>query len=142
MSSSPSNMFALYTEAVEVSNAASAFESFREFEETSLFVEKITKAQNMLIDHILEVAEKIVIEAAASGAKSSVVYTFRGADVFEGFSILFMMLGGVEYEQKVRLDNYGFEPALKKLTDAVSPFSLRHTWERSTNENSIVLIWE
>jgi hypothetical protein len=53
-----------------------------------------------------------------------------------------MMLGGVEYEQKVRLDNYGFEPALKKLTDAVSPFALRHTWERSTNENSIVMIWE
>ena len=138
----PTNFFALYTEAVEVSNAAEAFEDLREFEETTLFVEKITKAQVMLVDHILEAAEKIVIEAAASGAKSSVVYTFRGADVFEGFSILFMMLGGVEYEQKVRLDNYGFQPALKQLTNAVSPFSLRHTWDRASNENSIILIWE
>lgn len=138
----PINMFNLYTEAVEVSNAAEAFEDLREFEETTMFVEKITKAQVMLVDHILEAAEKIVIEAAASGAKSSVVYKFRGADVFEGFSILFMMLGGVEYEQKVRLDNYGFEPALKKLTDAVSPFSMRHTWDRASNENSIILIWE
>ena len=138
----PINMFNLYTEAVEVSNAAEAFEDLREFEETTLFVEKITKAQVMLVDHILEAAEKIVIEAAASGAKSSVVYTFRGADVFEGFSILFMMLGGVEYEQKVRLDNYGFQPALKQLTDAVSPFSLRHTWDRASNTNSITLIWE
>lgn len=138
----PTNMFNLYAEAVEVSNAAEAFEDLREFEETTLFVEKITKAQVMLVDHILEAAEKIVIEAAASGAKSSVVYKFRGADVFEGFSILFMMLGGVEYEQKVRLDNYGFQPALKQLTDAVSPFSLRHTWDRASNENSIILIWE
>jgi len=138
----PPNLFALYTEAVEVSNAAEAFEDLREFEETTLFVEKITKAQNMLIDHIAKESEKIVIEAAASGAKSAVVYTFRGADVFEGFSILFMMLGGVEYEQKVRLDNYGFEPALKKLTAAVSPFSIRHTWDRASNENSIILIWE
>jgi hypothetical protein len=138
----PINMFNLYTEAVEVSNAAEAFEDLREFEETTLFVEKITKAQVMLVDHILEAAEKIVIEAAASGAKSSVVYKFRGADVFEGFSILFMMLGGVEYEQKVRLDNYGFQPALKQLTDAVYPFSLRHTWDRASNENSIILIWE
>ena len=95
-----------------------------------------------MIEHILEAAEKIVIEAAASGAKSSVVYTFRGADIFEGFSILFMMLGGVEYEQKVRLENYGFEPALKKLTDAVSPFTMRHTWDRASNTNSITLIWE
>ena len=139
--SSP-NMFTLYAEAVEVSNAAEAFEDLREFEETTLFVEKITKAQNMLIDHIVKESEKIVIEAAASGAKSAVVYTFRGADVFEGFSILFMMLGGVEYEQKVRLDNYGFQPALKQLTEAVSPFAIRHTWDRASNENSIVLIWE
>lgn len=136
------NMSALYAEAVEVSNAAEAFEDLREFDETVLFVEKITKAQNMLIEHILEAAEKIVIEAAASASKSAVVYTFRGADVFEGFSILFMMLGGVEYEQKVRLDNYGFEPAMKKLTAAVSPFSLRHSWERASNENSIILHWE
>ena len=132
----PTNLFALYAEAVEISNAAEAFE------ETTLFVEKITKAQALLVEHIMEASEKIVIEAAASGAKSAVVYTFRGADVFEGFSTLFMMLGGVEYEQKVRLDNYGFQPALKQLTDAVSPFSLRHTWDRSTNTNSIVLIWE
>ena len=138
----PTNLFALYAEAVEVSNAAEAFEDLREFEETTLFVEKITKAQALLVEHIMEASEKIVIEAAASGAKSAVVYTFRGADVFEGFSTLFMMLGGVEYEQKVRLDNYGFQPALKQLTDAVSPFSLRHTWDRSTNTNSIVLIWE
>ena len=138
----PTNLFALYAEAVEVSNAAQAFEDLREFEETTLFVENITKAQTKLVDHILEAAEKIVIEAAASGAKSSVVYTFRGADVFEGFSTLFMLLGGVEHEQKVRLENYGFEPALKKLTDAVYPFSMRHTWDRATNENSIILIWE
>lgn len=140
---SPStNMFALYTEAVEISNAAEVFENLREFDDTTLFVEKITKAQVMFVDHILEVAEKIIVETAASGAKSSVVYTFRGADVFEGFSILFMMLGGVEYEQKVRLDNYGFEPVLEKLTAAVYPFSLRHTWDRATNENSIILHWE
>lgn len=136
------NMSALYAEAVQVSNAAEAFEDLREFEETTTFVEKITKAQLMLVDHITEAVEKIVIEAAASGAKSAIVYTFLGADVFEGFSILFMMLGGVEYEQKVRLDNYGFEPALKKLTASVSPFSLRHTWDRASNTNYIILHWE
>ena len=135
-------MIGLYAEAVEISNAAEAFEDLREFEETSLFVEKITKAQVLLVEHIMKESENIVIEAAVSGAKSAVVYTFRGADVFEGFSILFMMLGGVEYEQKVRLDNYGFQPALKQLTDAVSPFSLRHSWDRASNTNSIVLIWE
>jgi hypothetical protein len=138
----PTNMFNLYAEAVEVSNAAEAFEDLREFEETTLFVEKITKAQALLVEHIMEASEKIVIEAAASGAKSAVVYTFRGADVFEGFSILFMLLGGVEYEQKVRLDNYGFQPALKQLADAVSPFAMRHSWDRASNENSITLIWE
>jgi len=136
------NMFSLYAEAVEVSNAAQAFEDLVEFDETSLFVENITKAQTNLVDHILEAAEKAVIEAAASGAKNTVVFNFRGADVFEGFSILFMLLGGVEYDQKVRLGNYGFEPAMDKLNNAVRPFDLRHTWDRATNINSIVLIWE
>ena len=138
----PVDIQSLYNEAVEVSNAADAFESIREFDETTLFVEKITVAQELFINHVIETAEKIVIEAAASGSKHAVVYTFRGSDVFEGFSTLFMLLGGVEYDQKVRLEQYGFEPALQKLTEKMRPFTLRHSWERSSNENFIVLHWE
>lgn len=136
------DIYSLYKEAVEVSNAADAFESIREFDETTLFVEKITAAQELFIAHVIKSAEKIVIEAAASGSKHAVVYTFRGSDVFEGFSVLFMLLGGVEYDQKVRLEHYGFEPALHKLTEKMQPFTLRHTWERASNENYIVLHWE
>ena len=133
---------ALYAEAVEVSNAAEAFETACEFDETVLFVEKITAAQSMFVKHIVEIMEKKVLEAAASGAKYAIVHTFAGSDVFEGFSTLFMLLGGVDQEQKTRLERYGFIPAFDTLSAACKPFALRHTWDRTTNENCIVLYWE
>jgi hypothetical protein len=133
---------ALYAEAVEVSNAAEAFEAACEFDDTVLFVEKITAAQDLFVKHVVEAMEKKVLEAAASGAKYAVVHTFPGSDVFEGFSTLFMLLGGVDYEQKTRLEQYGFVPAMDTLSAVCKPFALRHTWDRTTNENCIVLYWE
>jgi hypothetical protein len=133
---------ALYAEAVEVSNAAEAFETAREFDDTVLFVEKITAAQDLFVKHVVEAMEKKVLEAAASGAKYAMIHTFPGSDVFEGFSTLFMLLGGVDYEQKTRLEQYGFVPAIDTLSAACKPFTLRHTWDRTTNENCIVLYWE
>ena len=131
----------LYAEAVEVSNAATAFEDHREFDVMTQFIEKIQKAQGMLLDHILEEIEKPVVEAASSGAKSAVVFTFKGSDMFEGHSILFMLLGGTE-DDKYCLVQYDFEPLLQRLKNAVKPFGIRHVWEKATNDNFIVLYWE
>lgn len=139
---SHTNIQALYAEAVEVSNAADAFETEREFDETVIFVEKISKVQELFVEHVVGLSEKIVIEAAASGSKHAVIYTFRGADVFEGFNILFMLLGGPEYEQRSRLENFGFTPLFDRLQSVFSPFVLRRSWERSTNENSLILHWK
>lgn len=136
------NIQSLYAEAVEVSNAADAFETEREFDETTKFVGEISEVQESFVQHMVGLAEKLVIEAAASGAKHAVIYTFRGADVFEGFNVLFMLLGGPDYEQRTRLENFGFVPMFDRLHAVFAPFLLRRTWERSTNENSLILHWE
>ena len=135
-------MNALYAEAVEVSNAASAFEDLREFDETVKFVEKIQNAQSLLLDHILKGIEKPVIEAAASGAKYTTVFEFKGAELFEGHSILFMLLGGAEHDRRAQLDQFGFEPLKETLTQKLKPFGVHHLWEKATNSNSIALYWE
>jgi hypothetical protein len=133
---------ALYREAVDVSNAAEAFEDLVDFETTTMFVEKIQAAQKKFVEHVCSAVEEKVISAAASGAKHTEIFTFQGADLFEGFNILFMLFGGVEQERRDQLAQFGFKGCFEELMQTVSPFYLKHTWLRSMNENMITLHWE
>ena len=132
---------ALYNTAVEVSNAAVAFDDLCEFDEMTTLVSNVQYAQTLLQEHILGLVEKSVMEAAASGAKSANVFTFTGSDLFEGHSILFMLLGGADIEFREKIAHYGFEPLIGKLYQAVKPFVLRHNWCRVTNKNTLILSW-
>jgi hypothetical protein len=135
-------MQALYAEAVEVSQAAQAFEDLVEFDSTVEFVEKIQIAQKNLIAHILSLTEPAVISAATSGSKYATVYEFGGNDLFEGFSTLFMLFGGIDQERRDQLGQYGFDGCYSALTYALSPFYVKHSWDRASHTNSITLFWE
>jgi len=132
----------LYKEAVEVSNAAAAFDDLCEFDAMTALVSKVQEAQLLLQEHIMSLVEKSVLEAAASGAKSAEILSFSGADLFEGHSILFMLLGGADREFREKITDYGFEPLMDKLWHSLKPFRLEHYWERVTNKNSLMLHWE
>ena len=133
---------ALYNEAVEVSNAAEVFDHLVEFDTTSEFVENIQKVQRALIAHVSSLMEHAVIAAAASGAKQADVFTFKGADLFEGYNVLFMLFGGVEHERREQLAQYGFSGCYNDLVQAIAPFYVKHTWCRATNDNIISVFWE
>jgi hypothetical protein len=132
----------LYNEAVEVSNAAEVFDHLAEFDTTSEFVENIQEVQRSLIAHVSSLMEHVVIAAAASGAKQADVFTFKGADLFEGYNVLFMLFGGVEHERREQLAQYGFQGCYNDLVQALIPFYVKHTWERATNDNVISVFWE
>jgi hypothetical protein len=132
----------LYAEAVEVSNAAVAFDDLREFDEMTALVSNVQHAQVLLQEHILSLVEPAVLEAAASGAKSAEIMSFTGAELFEGHSILFMLLGGADREFREKIADYGFEPLMNKLWESLKPFHVEHIWERVTNRNVLVVSWE
>lgn len=132
----------LYNEAVEVSNAAIAFDDLREFDEMTTLVSNVQRAQVLLQEHIMSLVEPAVLEAAASGAKSAEIMSFTGAELFEGHSILFMLLGGADREFREKIADYGFEPLMDKLWQSLKPFHLDHHWERVTNKNTLVVYWE
>ncbi|AGE56303.1 hypothetical protein PBCVNEJV1_457R [Paramecium bursaria Chlorella virus NE-JV-1] len=132
----------LYNEAIEVSNAAEVFDHLVDFDTTTKFVEDIQVAQKKLISHVLELVETTVISEAASGSKSATIFRFLGADLFEGFNILFMLFGGVEQERRDQLAQYGFCGCYEDLVKSLSPFYVRHSWNRATNENTISIYWE
>ena len=136
------SLAALYTEAVEVSAAAVAFEDLVDFESTSEFVEKIQAAQKELIAHIVSIAEPAVISAAASGAKHADLFTFKGNELFADYNVLFMLFGGVEQDRREQLGQFGFYGCYEDLLQALSPFYVKHHWERATNKNSISVFWE
>ncbi|AGE50085.1 hypothetical protein ATCVCanal1_159L [Acanthocystis turfacea Chlorella virus Canal-1] len=136
------NFSELYTEAVEVSNAADSFASLVEFETTKLFVEEVQKAQASLVEHILSCAETEVIAAAAAGLKYATVFEFKGSDLHEDFNILFQLFGGAEQERRDQLAQFGFSGCYEELMKRVSPFYVKHSWDRATNNNSITLFWE
>jgi hypothetical protein len=133
---------ALYAEAVEVSAAAEAFEDLVEFESTSLFVEKIQSVQKELIAHIASLVEPAVISAAASGAKHVDVFTFKGAELFGGYNILFNLFGGIEHDRREQLAQFGFYGCYEDLLQALQPFYVKHSWDRSNNVNTIAVHWE
>ncbi|ABU44088.1 hypothetical protein FK949_gp311 [Paramecium bursaria Chlorella virus NYs1] len=133
---------ALYNEAVEVSNAAVAFDDLCEFDEMTSLVTNVQRAQTLLQEHILSLVESAVMEAASSGMKRAEIMSFTGAELFEGHSILFMLLGGADREFREKITDYGFEPLMDKLWNALKPFHVEHIWERVTNRNVIVLSWE
>ena len=131
----------LYAECVEVSNAAAAFDDLREFDELTSFVSKIQRAQELLLEHILSGVRQRVIEAAAGGAKSGEILKFKGGDLFEDVSILFMLMGGGDQARREQLEEYGFVPLIAKLHQTFQPFALHHFWCKATNENSLTLHW-
>jgi hypothetical protein len=137
-----STLSALYAEAVQVSAAAAAFEDLVEFESTSLFVEKIQAVQKELIAHIVSLVEPAVISAAASGAKHVDVFTFKGAELFGGYNILFNLFGGIEQDRREQLGQFGFQGCYSDLLQALQPFYVKHSWERATNNNTITVFWE
>jgi hypothetical protein len=136
------NFRELYAEAVCVSNAAESFASLVDFESTQLFVEKVQKAQESLVEHILSSAEAEVISAAAAGMKYATIFDFKGSDLHEEFNILFMLFGGAEQERRDQLAQFGFSGCYEELAHRVAPFYIKHSWDRATNNNSITLFWE
>ncbi|AGE53436.1 hypothetical protein ATCVGM07011_163L [Acanthocystis turfacea Chlorella virus GM0701.1] len=136
------NFRALYTEAVEVSNAAESFASLVDFETTKVFVEEVQKAQESLVEHILSCAEAEIISAAAAGLKYATVFEFKGSDLHEDFNILFMLFGGVDQDRRDQLAQFGFSGCYEDLMKRVEPFYIKHSWDRATNNNSITLFWE
>ena len=132
----------LYAEATEISNAAEAFYDLTEFDETSDFVTRVSYAQEILYKQLLESVPDVVVKAASGGAKSAELLMFRGNDLVEGFSTLFLLLGGNDHENRNRLEHYGFEPLIGKLYEALKPFHLEHRWDRTTNYNYLDIYWE
>lgn len=135
------DMQALFKEAKLVSSEAERFQLESEFEKTQRFVEHAQAVQHKLMTNVLESFEKTVLSAAAGGYTDATIFEFRGGDMFEDLSLLFLLLGGHDLERRQDLEIHGFVPFLKTLKDAVSPFVLVHEWVRETNGNKLVVKW-
>lgn len=135
------DMNALFEEAKVVSDAADHFHFQSEFERTHNFVEQAKAAQDKLLKSVLETFEKTVLSAAAGGYTDATILEFKGGDMFEDLSMLFLLLGGHDLERRQDLEVHGFVPFLKVLKDAVSPFTLVHAWDRETNGNRLIVQW-
>ena len=133
---------ALFDEARVVSRAAELFQAENDFQRTHDFVEQIQAAQKKLSDTIFETLEDKVLSAAAGGYTDATILEFKGGDLFEGLSLLFLILGGHDIERRQDLEIHGFVPFLKKLKDAVRPFVLVHEWDRETNANKLIVRWD
>lgn len=132
---------ALFDEARVVSRAAELFHAENDFQRTHEFAEQIREAQGKLLDSILASLHDKVIAAAAGGNTDATILEFKGGDLFEDLSLLFLLLGGHDLERRRELESHGFVPFLKTLKDAVGPFSLSHEWDRETNVNKLVVGW-
>lgn len=139
------NFNSLYNEAITVSNAAEAFADPVDFESTNIFVKNVQKVQKKLIEYIVSSVEENVIQAASS--KYIDIFKFKGSELFEDYNIPFMMFGTPfmlfeEAERREQLDKYGFQGCFDELGKRLSPFYLKHSWDRATNDHIITLFWK
>lgn len=132
---------ALFDEARVVSRAAELFQAENDFQRTHEFVEQIRETQTKLLDDILKDLEHKVLAAAAGGYTDATILEFKGGDLYDNLSLLFLLLGGHDLERRQELESHGFVPFIKTLKDAVRPFSLSHDWDRETNMNKLVVRW-
>ena len=136
------NVSELFSEAVEVSKAADAFDDLVEFDETTDFVSRASAAQEVLFNEIMESLHDIVLTAASGGNKSAELLKFRGSDLYDGFSILFLLFGGVDHERRDQLEHFGFRHIFQKLKETLRPFVIEHYWCKATNFNYITVYWD
>jgi hypothetical protein len=137
------DLAALYAAAVAASrqavdDVAAAHE--RELQEMG---GRLRKEQDSLYEHVMGVLPGAVMEAACKGHRYTTVLTFDGSDKFSEFCYLYMLKGPYKPEQRAEMRAMGVRPLLYRLRAALQPsgFGICHSWQRATNENTVVITW-
>lgn len=132
---------ALHRQAREITDAADLFAEMTSHEELEAYVDRAIRARESLESSILAGLEAKVVPAAAGGNRHAIVYEFKGGQVHDDFSTLFLLLGGDDRERREELRAHGFEPMITTLPRKVQPFRLLHKWDKETNANLMMVTW-
>jgi hypothetical protein len=117
--------------------------------------QRALSAQAVLAARLKESIPGLVHAAAAGGERSATLLDFKGTDTFAfassaetvddeaAFCYLFLLKGPhrANPEQCEDFAAVGGVPLLPFLRREVHPFALRHVWDRSTNDNALVIEW-
>ena len=115
-------------------------------------------AQTELSARLKKSIPELVRAAAARGERSATLLDFKGTDTFAAsssdvvvvadddeaaFCYLFLLKGPhrANPEQCEDFAAVGGVPLLPYMRREVHPFALRHVWDRSTNNNALVIEW-
>lgn len=146
----------LFFEAQRESKAAAAAGVRAEEERRLVWGKRALSAQSALSARLKESIPELVRAAAGRGERSATLLDFKGTDTLEtssstdagavddeAFCYLFL-LKGPHHANPAQCDDFaavGGVPLLAYLRREVHPFVLRHVWDRSTNNNALVIEW-
>lgn len=147
----------LYYEAQRETAVAAAAGTRADEERRLSWGKRALSAQAGFSARLKESIPELVRAAASRGEHSATLLDFKGTDTFtaasstdgevsvddEAFCYLFL-LKGPHHANQGQCDDFvavGGAPLLPYLRREVHPFALRHVWDRSTNNNALVIEW-
>jgi hypothetical protein len=133
----------LHLEAVATSEAAVAHVEETAAEAEAAEGERLRAEVARLRAELLSALPGAVREAAAAGQRAAVLLRFQGADKLGDYCYLYMIKGPRDRDEKNRLRAWRVRPLLHDLGEALRQqgFKLHHAWQRSTNENTLTVMW-
>ena len=144
----------LYYEAKRETAVALAAGALAREDRRRAWGKRALSAQSGLSARLKESIPELVRAAAAGGEGSATLLSFKGTDTFASssadvdddeaaFCYLFLLKGphSANPEQCEDFAAVGGTPLLPYLRREVHPFALRHVWDRSTNDNALVIEW-
>jgi hypothetical protein len=117
----------------------------------------LKQAQERLFNALIKIVPDLARAAATKGAREAKVLRFRATDkVCDGFAevlpqteleeigelgMLPVLRGPREGSQRAIMEQNGAVPLLTRLRKALTPFGVRHYWNRSTGINELIVTW-
>jgi hypothetical protein len=98
-------------------------------------------AQQLLKNELLANYETLVRTAASSGMTHADVLRYNAQDKYEGITLLSLVRGPSDPENRRLFKRLGLRPLLYDLQRCMRPFTLTHEWNAGTLVNRLIVTW-
>lgn len=105
------------------------------------FSDMYRMAQQLLKNELLANYETLVRTAATSGMTHADLLRYTCQDKYEGITLLSLVRGPVDPENRRLFKRLGLRPLLSDLQRCMRPFRVTHEWNAGTLVNRVIITW-
>ena len=99
--------------------------------------------QDILFKQVMCSLPAAVCDAASAGRRTAHLRHFAGGDLLAEFSVLYMLKGPHNKDDRAEMRAMGVKPLMGRLRNMLTSagFGLHLSWQRATNQNLLSVTW-